>query len=220
MVHRRSITHLGSVVLALVVAPTVAHSQTQGEPTARADSACAFPFSRPKPLPMCEEFGIFEFGYGYRLGEKPSWAEENLYFVWDLGWMRNVNKRMALGLSLFAGVDLSYGRLGVKPRYRLWLSSDVSLDVSAGLFVFGDHEQFAVSNPGFTGHVGLNFADWFQPMLQVDVVRLGSFGTDVAWYAGARVGRYAAVAGTVGLAAAIYLLLYAISESGGFDPLP
>lgn len=182
---------------------------------------------RGKPKPECNSFLITEFGYSYRLGRNSgdpyNSSRDNFYFTWDLGWMTNLSKSYALGATFYAGADQDGARLGIKPRLRRWLGRDLSLDVSPGILLYrlgGNYDKY----PGFTGHVGLNYADWITLIGQVEVIPYeyqgyGSYpnwstrrGNEVTWYGGVKLGSYpGTVAGILAIAA------YAIVSSVTFE---
>src|SRR3989442_14158973 len=103
----------------------------------------------PRPLPACGAYLITEFGVGVplsRTGVHPA-----PLFTWELGGMKNLGERSALGVAVFVnGFDWGTG-LGVRPRFRSWLSHGVGLDVAPGLILSG--------SPGerFSGQVALDF---------------------------------------------------------------
>jgi hypothetical protein len=177
--------HVLLVLALLALAPHCTWAQAVDEPA----SLCF----RGGPRSECSSFLITEFGY----------AERQLLF-WEVGWMKNVGGRLALGGTLLKAPFADQG-LGLKPRVRVWLASDLSLDVGAGL-LFESEEM----DQGFTGHVGFNIADMLQPYAQVEVVKDKWRGTDRATSIGVRGGSYLAVAGT-----ALILFGLAMSAAGG-----
>lgn len=111
--------------------------------------------------------------------------------------MRNFNAHTALGATLIVGADDDGSRIGIKPRYRRWLNRTTSFEVSPGILLSRGNNQFDAEFPGFTGHAGLNVGDWFALTGQMEVIRLQTVGTDVAWYGGFKLGSYAAPIGSV-----------------------
>ncbi len=159
---------------------------------------------RGKPLPQCKTFWITEFGYSYRLDQPPrrylSSSDANFYFTWEYGLMRNLNRKSALGATFLLGADGDGHRFGVKPRFRRWLDNSISFDLGAGVLFGGENNQFNPRFPGMTSHVGLNFGDWLALTAHMEIIRLEvapfrrpqskMTQTDVAWYAGAKLGSY------------------------------
>lgn len=124
----------------------------------------------PKPFPECRSFMITEFGLSYGL-DKPS-DESNLRLVtWELGYMVNRDEHSAIGGTLFIGVEPDGGasRLGLRARYRYWLSGNKSLDIAPGVLITGWESKFGF--PSFTFQTGLNLNSWFAITGQVDIVR-------------------------------------------------
>jgi len=79
--------------------------------------------------------------------------------------------------------------------------------VAPGVVLTTLSDQFTLKAPTFSGQVGLNLGSGVALTGQVDVARngLGSFAngraTDVAWYAGGRLGGGLGVAGMLGFVA-------------------
>lgn len=116
---------------------------------------------RGKPVPECIMFFITEAGGVVGVAGSPGEFGVN----YEFGLMYNLNQRSALGATLFTLFDGSNFR-GIKLRYRHWMNSSISLDVSPGLSLWGYGKH-----PQFTGHVGLNFGDWIALIGQADIQR-------------------------------------------------
>ena len=101
------------------------------------------------PLPACRTYLIFEMTGAVRLAGTtrpyatgplyagcvgPGCRSEDLpsYLAWDLGMMRSVDSRYALGGSLQVGGSEDGVRLAVRARSRLFLSRNSVLDLAAG----------------------------------------------------------------------------------------
>ncbi len=167
----------------------------------------------PKPKPECGSFLITEFGYTYRLDRSP---DKPLYLNWELGWMMNRNKRSALGGTILFGFnqDFENTRFGLKPRFRWWLTKTESLDLSAGILLPAGKNHSFIS-PSYTGHVGLNLGDCFALTGQVEVIRRGKSGTDVAWCGGFKLGTPFVAISSSAVAVVIGVLALCSSFSGG-----
>ena len=118
---------------------------------------------RGQPLPTCNSFWITEIGFLYGLVTPLLGMRE--YPTLELGMMANVGEHSAIGGTLYGG--LLHGlELGVKARYRRWLSNSTSIDFSPGILLdAGDRKS-----PGFTGHIGMNFGDRLSLVSQCEVV--------------------------------------------------
>jgi len=167
---------------------------------------------RGRPLPKCRSFLLTELSYSHRFDAQPnnsySSSSANYYFTWEIGWMKNLKGSSALGATLFLGADDDGARFGLKTRYRRWLNRTTSLDLSPGILLLGSNNQFEPSFPGFTGHAGLNFGDWFALIIQVEAIYLDTVGTDVGWYGGFKLGSYP---GLIGGVASFILVIIAYS---------
>ena len=180
---------------------------------------------RGRSLPECKTFWITEFGYSRRFNLQPSHYPDNRpndFLNWELGGMTNINRRSALGATLFGGFNVGgsyfgYGsRIGLKPRFRLWLNPTTNLDLSPGIILYGDFNSFKPKFPGFTGQVGLNLRDWFALTSHLEIVRLETVGTDVVWYNGVKLGSYPGVFTGVAAIVASGVILRNISSFEGF----
>jgi hypothetical protein len=158
------------------------------------------------PLPSCRSFWLTEAGLSVRLDPHPE--TESGSATLELGYMVNLNPRSALGAAVFLRGGEPVGGIGFRPRYRRWFNSDVSLDVAPGIVLKTlSGGQFTLKAPTFSGQLGLNLGSGFALTGQVDVPRnaVGAFpngsSTDVAWYAGGRLGSGLGVAGILGFLA-------------------
>jgi hypothetical protein len=157
----------------------------------------------PHPLPRCRSYWITEAGLSARLDPHP--GTEGASATLELGYMANMGARSALGAAVFVRGGEPVGGVGIRPRYRRWLGERVSLDLAPGIVVKAlSGGQFSLRSPGFSGQVGLNVGSGFGLTGQVDVARTayGGFAngkaTDVAWYAGARLGGGLGLGGMLG----------------------
>ena len=148
---------------------------------------------RGRPLPTCRTFWITEAGYSYRLTGQ---SRDHSYATWEVGLMRNLSVRTALGATLFAGFDGDL-RWALKGRFRRWVSSSTSLEVAPGVLLTGCEGNC----PGFTGHLAVNFEDRFAFTSHVEVLNRRGFGafpgrSSVAWYIGVKLGSQPGVIAT------------------------
>ena len=129
----------------------------------------------------------------------------------DLGAMKNLNRREAVGGSAFAvGHDDGWS-LGLRGRYRRWLESDQSIDYSLGISLMNESE-YDNSLP-FTPVVGVTYSyrDILLLNAQAEYTRYEHKGNDVALCAGASLGSkpgaiasvLLVVGGAIGIAIAV-----------------
>ncbi len=182
------------IVIALLVAPSPGWAQ--------AVELAGLCF-KGRPMPWCRSFLVTELGYRYRLNE-PEGVSNRTSTTWDVGWMTNRSESLALGGTVFFGVQTSALRtVGLKPRLRRWLTGGLSVDVSAGLaFPVRDPLASPAFSAAFTGDVGLNLSDVWQLTGGFEIQKLAEGGTDVAWYGGGKGGSYVALVATLLLAIA------------------
>jgi hypothetical protein len=125
---------------------------------------------RGKPLPECSGSAITESELVFSSGGgdlRPSWSG---------GYVFNLTRRHAVGGLVFAAIGgdaQDHGAhhhvaIGVRPRYRYWFREDLSLDVSPGVILWSNNDG---STLGFSGDIGLNFFDWFAPIVRLEVIR-------------------------------------------------
>lgn len=196
----------------------------------------------PKPLPACRTFPITEIGLNYRVSSNPAFEtvtfrdgsitdhyayrlDQQLYITSDLGFMRNLSPRYALGASNFVGFgDDSEFRGGLKLRVRRWFTNGTRIDVSPGILLWDSSWRF--SRPGFTGNIDLKFKEWFALSLLVEYRRapgevqasdnyryVTKTVHDTGIYIGVKSGSYAGlighgVAGLVAGVAGLMILLF------------
>ncbi|PYO40682.1 MAG: hypothetical protein DMD33_16995 [Gemmatimonadetes bacterium] len=129
----------------------------------------------------------------------PNGVSGGALFTWELGGMVNRGTRHAFGVAAFSqailwGTDQTGqgAAVGIRPRLRFWTSQTTSIDIAPGIVVAGS------GAPGFSGHAGLNFADYAGLTMHVVALRPEQFDVDrstrVAVFAG---GRLASVPGTI-----------------------
>ncbi len=165
----------------------------------------------PRPLEVTKNFLITEFGYDYRLTQSGSFDDaehnnKNYHLNVDIGAMRNLSPKWALGATAYYSLDDSGSRLAIKPRLRRWLTPEQSIDLSAGPII-GNFGSYYGKSPGLAGHIGYSYRDWVMLTLGVEIIPINTvFGvggssetivyksTESTLYAGIRVGSYAGTA--------------------------
>lgn len=178
----------------------------------------AFRF-HPGPKSQCGTFAITEFAVLRRFGselEVPS--TERYYVSFDCGLEHNVSDHIAVGGSVFGGLDNSdRTQVGLRLRSRLWLSQSMSVDVAPGLVLGGKEEKMAdFLPPGPILRVAVN------PSASVGIVyqtfetrRQKSYGvvSERASYVGAQLASRPGVAGAgAALIAAALVVMIALSN--------
>ena len=129
--------------------------------------------------PECQNFLLTEFAVQGRIGGNTNTEGvndfiEKVYYTMDLGMMHNLNKRYALGGTLYMGVDARFGNggfwaMGLKPRLRYWLNPNLGLDVAPGLLLTDSEESD--KTPSFTGSVSLSYKDLIALTTSFEVIR-------------------------------------------------
>ena len=171
---------------------------------------------RGQPWPACRTFWITEIG-AYGRFDPPLYPPDpdfKLYINAELGLMYNVGMVHAFGGTLFAGWDLRIEedkRIGIKGRYRRWLTPEVSIDGGLGLL-----RSLLKNTPIFPcASVSVNYRDRIILAGQVEIHAwtnspnnwgdMKPAGADLAWYGGLRFGSgcslIAAAVATVTIAA-------------------
>ena len=128
------------------------------------------PCFAPKPAPSCRSWLITEAGARVRLTDRFE-GEQDLFFHYAIGWMRNVGPRTALGVEAFGGSD-GHARGGAAVRARQWLSAKVAADLVAGVHLIGNasSQEVQVGSPSFQVRVG--YADKVAVIGSVDILSL------------------------------------------------
>jgi hypothetical protein len=197
----------------LFVVPTLAAQQpSDSAPPAEVSNPHCW---RGRPLPHCRAFLLFEFSAprfltGTKLdmsvaqqGNGYSRYEQGLVsqFVFDLGAMRNISDRDAVGGTVMVGMIVDNpGRefvTGATARYRRWLTPVVSADAAAGVAAmpvgvevqqpFGLTRQ-SVIRPALVADARLGLGDLVAVTGRAMVANDGRGRTHSALFAGASVG--------------------------------
>lgn len=138
---------------------------------------------RGAPQKSVSTFMITEVGVASRhfvtssgFGQHPA-----SHITWELGVMHNILPRHAVGGTIYASYDDTFDKailMGLKARYRYWLTERVHLDVGSGvlfgesrpnLFYYRDNDTR--SYPSFIGHIGIGLADWISLRGEIQKVK-------------------------------------------------
>lgn len=175
----------------------------------------------PHPAPRCGSWVITEAGARYRLTDQYQ-DEQNLFFHYALGWMKNLGERSALGVQAFGGSD-GRARGGVGVRARRWLSTRESVDLVVGAHLLGDAsgQEVQPGSPTFQLRVARDDLLALVGSLDILVLRCPEFceftrdpnTTRTRAYLGAELGAGAGVLG-IALTAAGFVVAAILYDGG------
>ena len=180
---------------------------------------------RGRPRAETRSFMITEFGLLARIDDYPyRGGDSRVSLSFDLGWMKNISENGAVGFSGYALAGDPTSRLGLRARYRRWLSRRTSIDVSPGVLLGGEDSAIEYDPPGFVLGATLNAGDLVAVTVDAECARnldlvhdtlplVWEKRTDVSWRAGAKLGSGLGLLGAAGLVG----LVLAIGLSGGFE---
>ncbi|MFH1219650.1 MAG: hypothetical protein V1694_04280 [Candidatus Eisenbacteria bacterium] len=160
---------------------------------------------RGKPAPACKTFWITEFGLGYM----PK-TYDPICLSSEIGWMVNYRERYAIGGTTYIAFDnnLECVRGGLKLRVRRWMSPNWSMNFAGGP-ILGRTWSGGDVQPGFAGHVDVNYKDRVAPYIGMDLLKGGLEGGGL--HAGIRLGPPGWRVGVIGLAVAAAVgFIYAV----------
>ncbi|KAA3614057.1 MAG: hypothetical protein DWQ05_17450 [Calditrichaeota bacterium] len=127
------------------------------------------PNLQSNPAKKDKLFFITEFGVVHSFSRN---SEAN-QASWELGVLKGLNNRYAAGGTWFISHEQTGWRnilIGIKPRFRIAMNSRFSLDIAPGILFAGrSTDQTNTYNnrfPAFTGHISLNYRNWFLLYLQ------------------------------------------------------
>ena len=231
---------LGARLLAAVLAAHALAGGAQAQapaPTATATDAFCW---RGRPLPRCRAFAIFELGYfealaTTRIREPVVYLGTSTYqrdeaafgrhLSWNVGAMRNLDARTAVGGALVVAASLDQGPfVGATGRWRRWAGPSASVELAAGPAIAQVPVPFSTQQSGYVGDVWrpgataearANLADLAALSVRGVVVPRAGGRTQGAVFVGASTGSTGAAVGTVGLGIlfGIALALFASSTT-------
>ena len=176
---------------------------------------------RGHPLAETRSFLITEFGVLARIDDYPySGGDSPIQISFDLGWMKNISPNSAAGFSGYALLFDPTTRLGIRGRYRRWLSRKTSIDISPGVLVSGEDSGIEYDPPGFVLGATLNAGDLVAVTIDAEYARNLDLvrdtlpfqwekRTDIAWRAGAKLG---SGLGLLGAAGVVGLIVYIVAS--------
>jgi hypothetical protein len=151
------------------------------------------------------------------------------YFGFDLGWMRNVSDRTAVGWSGFIGSGNSYVSCGGRLRIRRWLSKTSSIEIAPGIIAAEGRVHGDALSPGYSLQAGWSPSRYLTLTTEIFTVRRRQYR--YVWYyavdpsevretgvmVGVKVGQWPGAVG--GVVAALWVLLQAGLQTGSQDAL-
>ncbi len=185
---------------------------------------------RGRPINECNSFMITEVAYLKRISRNEKYEpwpgflfnnDLDFYFSADIGYMKNIGQKNAIGGTLYFGFDDNNSRLAIKPRYRRWLSHKTHLDISAGV-IFFNINGYIYKSPGFTGNVGLGISNIGTLLIQLEITPYSGLnwdnnepfdGHETVLYGGIKLGSYPGVT-TLVIAPITFFVIYIIGMAG------
>lgn len=165
--------------------------------------------ARGRPLPEVRSFVVTEVGVWFQLDEDPVSGGNDGAIACDVGWLRNLDGRNALGAVVFSEAG-GFVNLGAKARYRRWLGRTASIDFSPGVVLVSKDDSSADLHPPMpVATLSLNAGDVVSVGVHVQRGRYEHWDVpsnrraefwDTTWRVG---GRFGATPGTIG--AALYV---------------
>jgi hypothetical protein len=208
---RRGIAFAGPLLVLLVSFPL--HAAAEDKP---GHALCW------RGKPECGSFVVTEMGALYRLDDYPFPVDvEPLVFSFDVGWMKNLDRRRAVGVTGYALANDDFTRFGIRPRYRRWLSQNTSLDISPGILLAGEDPDITYDPPGFVFGVTANAQDLIAVTLEAECARYrtydvftGESGAPTDWTVrgGAKLGSGLGVVGAAILGVALLVELSQLTD--------
>ena len=184
-------------------------------------------FLQGKPLPETKSFWVYETAYKLKLNPKPH--EGKWLLTGELGYMRNINPRSAVGITLYGGFHDDGSSFAIRGRYRRWLDDRprISLDLSTGITFANQHNWAVSTSPGLVSSVTLNLSDLIAITMQHNIDRHNyaryywnsqaedKSTTNNTTYLGIQLGSYAAIGSTVVVGVIAAIAAASISSMSG-----
>ncbi|MGH7680560.1 MAG: hypothetical protein ACRENN_01070 [Candidatus Eiseniibacteriota bacterium] len=186
----------------------------EGSPKPAKTSGLTF---QPRPLPFSKSFIVFNVGIGYEfVGDE---TNDKGVVTMDLGYMRNISRKSAVGASLSEISTEESSRLAIRGRYRYWLSPSVGLEGTVGPTI-GVNDGYEGNNVGVVASVGVQALGWAGLRLEAERIRRNTYDYYYPYYAASAndvtqwrvVGDLGSGAGVVALCALTLLVIAAASS--------
>jgi hypothetical protein len=172
-----------------------------------------------QPLPRCRGFWVTEFGGGVRVSPTVPGSWRGL-ISWELGGMRNLSRKVAVGGTGFWTLTDQASSLGLRPRMRYWVGDAFSVDIAPGVILV----ERGRSGLGFSGQVSANVTPTLSLVTTVQSIRAVTYSYDtprpgrIDLFVGARLsGRAGAIAGVVAPLVPFLYVFILCSGGGCFD---
>lgn len=214
--------------LAIALACAVMHAPAAVAQVDRPEPERAFCWAG-RPEESCRTFFIAELG-GYMAAASTRYTRRGYddrltrsmhltgHGAWEVGLMRNVSPRDAVGAALMAGGDANGERIALKGRYRRWLSRGAAIDAGAGLLFARRAEPYPdldmpgnlhVPVGGLTGDVAVGLTDWAGVSVRGDLLYDADGTPATALYGGIKLGSRPGLVVTIlpPLAIALFVLV-------------
>jgi hypothetical protein len=230
MTVRIPIKRVVTLALACVAMHTPAAAQIEPAPSPRGFCWTA------RPLEVCRTFFVAEAGaytalastrYTRRGFDGRTTRSMHLtgHAGWEVGVMRNVSSRDAVGAAVLAGADANGERIALKGRYRRWMRGNSAMDVGAGVMFARAAQPYEdpqaegnlhVPVAGLTGDVAVGLTDWVGVSVRGDLLVDKDGESANAVYGGVKLGtRPGLVATALPLVLGVVAYLVFAGSGGG-----
>lgn len=160
----------GFCALLIAIALPVLGSETSYAQDSRNVDPLCF---RGKRIDHCKSFIVFETGLKFLVtGRNRNPFKDEFLLTGDIGWMKNTSMKNAFGFSVYGAADDHGSRIGIRPRFRRWLSRRTALDFSAGIILSGTDIKGPQEYPGFVASMSIGMAGWFSVDAHLEALKL------------------------------------------------
>ena len=166
---------------------------------------------RGKPAPECRGFVVTDFGLQRRLDDDPTGSTDPFHASLDVGYAHNTSAHDAFGGTIYLGTGVDHARVGVRGRFRRWLSREFAIDISPGVLIYGSEDNgYDYKAPGALVTAGIGWKDLVGFTLEAEHARYEDPAqglnrparvSDTTWRAGLKLGSAPGVIGTIAIVA-------------------
>lgn len=169
------------------------------------------PFAFRGSANQCQSYMIFEFGMLSRVSESGASPEHKFLIPIDIGFMKNVSPKCAVGGSLHTASDDDFTRVGFRPRVKLWTGKRSGWDFSLGpILSSGVTYRGKIKSPGLVSGISYSIGELISIDLYYESYRLTAGDRHSALYLGATGRSYMALVTPA-------IILVGIALSGGIE---